>query len=155
MGVFVDLQSELNQRSGASPGPGWQWLGFRPGHCPLLGCLSPPVRGGHDVGVLPPPPRPFAAPRPYDATPTEIESRSELDGHLAQGSLRGLTVQGLRLDLDPPDLSAVDVTDCLFVGCRFPDTASAADVVRRGGSVVPVFESVPYPTTPSSPVLGR
>jgi len=89
-------------------------------------------------------------PRPSDATPYEIESRSELDDHLARGTLRGLTVQGLRLDLDPPDLTTVDVTDCLFVGCRFPDPASAADVVRRGGSVVPVFASVPYPTSPAS-----
>ncbi len=84
-----------------------------------------------------------------DSSPKEIETRSELDYHLALGSLRGLTVQGLRLDLDPPDLTAVDVTDALFVGCRFPDTASAADVVRRGGSVVPIFTEVPYPTTPS------
>ena len=36
----------------------------------------------------------------------EIESRADLDRHLAAGSLRGLTVQGLRLDVDPPDLTA-------------------------------------------------
>jgi predicted Rossmann-fold nucleotide-binding protein len=89
-------------------------------------------------------------PRRADATPYEIETRSELDDHLARGTLRGLTVQGLRLDLDPPDLTTVDVTDSLFVGCRFPDPASAADVVRRGGSVVPAFTSVPYPTSPAS-----
>jgi len=84
-----------------------------------------------------------------DWSPYEIESRAELDHHLATGSLRGLTVQGLRLDVDPPDLGAVEVAESLFVGCRFPDTATAADVVRRGGSVVPIFEEVPYPTTPS------
>jgi predicted Rossmann-fold nucleotide-binding protein len=86
---------------------------------------------------------------PFDATPTEIESRSELDHHLSLGTLRGLTIQGVRLDVDPPDLSAVDVTDTLFVGCRFPDRAAAADVVRRGGAVVPIFDAVPFPTTPS------
>ena len=39
---------------------------------------------------------------------------------------------GLRLDQDPPDLTTVDVTDALFVGCRFVDAAAAADVVRPG-----------------------
>ena len=58
-------------------------------------------------------------------------------------------MQGLRLDIDPPNLSAVEVADSLFVGCLFPNAESAADVVRRGGSVVPIFEEVPYPTTPS------
>jgi predicted Rossmann-fold nucleotide-binding protein len=72
-----------------------------------------------------------------------------LDGHLESGSLRGLTVLGLRLDLDPPDLSRVDVHDTLFVGCRFVDNQASADVVRRGASVVPVLPDVPYPTTPS------
>ena len=105
--------------------------------------------------MLPPPPRPFAAPRPYDATPTEIESRSELDGHLALGSLRGLTVQGLRLDLDPPDLSAVDVADCLFIGCRFPDTASAADVVRTGRQRRTRLRVCALSDDPVVPVLGR
>jgi predicted Rossmann-fold nucleotide-binding protein len=91
----------------------------------------------------------------HDASPDEIESRAELDAHLephgrtARRSLRGLTVLGLRLDLDPPDLSGVDVTDALFVGCRFADNDTAADVVRRGGSVVPVLPEAPYPTTPS------
>ena len=37
----------------------------------------------------------------HDSTPDEIESRAELDHHLRTGSLAGLTVQGLRLDLDP------------------------------------------------------
>jgi predicted Rossmann-fold nucleotide-binding protein len=84
-----------------------------------------------------------------DASPHEVESRPELDHHLAIGSLAGLSIQGLALDVDPPDLSAVDVADALFVGCRFACPAVAADVVRRGGSVVPAFAEVPYPTTPS------
>ena len=85
----------------------------------------------------------------YDASPGEIESREELDLHLRAGSLAGLTIEGLRLDLNPPDLTGVDVSDALFVGCRFPDIESAADVVRRGASVVPIFEETPYPTTPA------
>jgi predicted Rossmann-fold nucleotide-binding protein len=93
----------------------------------------------------PPPPTTYKP----DTTPYEIETRSELDQHLASGSLHGLTIQGLRLDLDPPDLSGIDVSNSLFVGCRFPDPESAADVVRRGGSVIPVFDAVPFPTAPS------
>jgi predicted Rossmann-fold nucleotide-binding protein len=86
----------------------------------------------------------------YDASPTEVETRAELDIHLVRGSLAGLTIQGLRLDVDPPDLTSVDVTDTLFVGCRLADQAVAADIVRRGGSVLPVFDEVPFPTAPSA-----
>ncbi len=85
----------------------------------------------------------------HDASPHEIETRAELDIHLAKGTLRGLTLLGLRLDIDPPDLTAVEVGDALFVGCQFVDTAASADIVQRGGSVVPVLPEVPYPTTPS------
>lgn len=85
-----------------------------------------------------------------DRTPDQVQSRAELDAHLAAGSLAGLTVQGVRLDLDPPDLSDVDVTGTLFVGCRFPDHAAIAAVVRHGASVVPVFDEVPYPTGPAA-----
>ena len=83
------------------------------------------------------------------ASPDEIESRDALDARLRTGSLAGATVQGVRLDVDPPDLRGIDVTNVLFVGCRFPDTESAADVVRRGGSVVPIFEETPYPSSPA------
>jgi predicted Rossmann-fold nucleotide-binding protein len=86
---------------------------------------------------------------PADGSADEVESRVELARHLAKGGLAGLTVQGLRLDLDPPDLSAVDVTDALFVGCRFGSAEVAADLVRRGAHVVPAFDSVPYPTQPT------
>jgi predicted Rossmann-fold nucleotide-binding protein len=84
----------------------------------------------------------------YASSPDEIETRGALDRRLATGSLAGATIQGIRLDLVPPDLTAIDVADALFVGCRFPDAASAADVVRRGGSVVPIFEETPYPSSP-------
>jgi predicted Rossmann-fold nucleotide-binding protein len=84
--------------------------------------------------------------RPADG---EIESRTELDSQLKQGSLAGLTVQGLRLDLNPPDLTAVDITDTLFVGCRFASLEVEAELVRRGAHVVPEFDGLPYPTSPS------
>jgi predicted Rossmann-fold nucleotide-binding protein len=79
----------------------------------------------------------------------EVESRDELDHHLATGSLAGLTVQGLRLDVDPPDLAATDLTDTLFVGCRFASSEVEADLVRRGAHVVPGFPGLPYPSQPS------
>ncbi|HET6214538.1 MAG TPA: hypothetical protein VFE14_16860 [Micromonosporaceae bacterium] len=86
---------------------------------------------------------------PYDGSPDEVESRAELDTHLATGSLAGLTVQGVRLDLDPPDLTTVDLTGTTFVGCRFASLEVAAELVRRGAHVVPIFEDTPYPTHPS------
>ena len=95
---------------------------------------------------MPTPPR---RPWTHDASPNEIESRPELDFHLAAGTLSGLTVLGLQLDEDPPDLTAVDVKDAMFIGCRFADKATAATIVARGGSVVPALPEVPYPTTPS------
>jgi predicted Rossmann-fold nucleotide-binding protein len=98
------------------------------------------------VGVPSPPPDDVI--QPHDATPDEVESRAELDDHLRKDSLAGLTVQGLRLDADPPDLSKVDVTDTLFVGCRFESVRVAADLVGRGAVVVPEFPAVPYPTQP-------
>ena len=101
---------------------------------------------------MPTPPR---RPWTHDASPNEIESRAELDFHLASGTLSGLTVLGLYLDEDPPDLTTVDVRDAMFVGCRFADNAAAADVVARGGSVVPALPEVPYPTTPSRLYSGE
>lgn len=114
-------------------------MSSRPGGFPRTGCA------GQDDGVSIPLPRNWH----HDASPTEIESRAELTAHLAAGSLRGLTIQGLRLDLDPPDLAAVDVHDALFVGCTFAGPAAAAELVRRGASVVPTFDDTPFPTTPS------
>lgn len=85
-----------------------------------------------------------------DASPTEVESRVELDQHLATGTLAGLTVQGLRLDIAPvPDLTAVDLTDTFFVGCHFASPDVEADLVRRGAHVVPPLANAPYPTQPS------
>lgn len=86
----------------------------------------------------------------HDASDVEVETRAELDQHLATGSLAGLTVQGLRLDLEPvPDLTAVDLTDTLFVGCRFASAEVEAGLVRRGAHVVPGFPALPYPSQPA------
>ncbi|TDC76928.1 hypothetical protein E1193_23205 [Micromonospora sp. KC606] len=95
-----------------------------------------------------PPPTDVIA--PHDTSHDEIETRAAFDRWLATGSLAGLTVQGLRFDLDPvPDLTTVDVTGTLFVGCRFVDREAGADLVRRGANVVPPFSGLPYPTQPS------
>jgi predicted Rossmann-fold nucleotide-binding protein len=97
-----------------------------------------------------PTPPPVDVITPFDDSPYEIESRSELDQHLRAGTLAGLTVQGVPLDVDPPaELSTVDVANTLFVGCRFASAADAAALVRRGALVVPAFVGVPYPTRPS------
>jgi predicted Rossmann-fold nucleotide-binding protein len=81
-----------------------------------------------------------------DSTPLEVETRDELAAHLAKGSLAGLTVQGLRLDVD---LTAVDLTDTLFVGCHFASLDAEAEAVRRGAHVLPPFDELPYPTHPA------
>jgi predicted Rossmann-fold nucleotide-binding protein len=99
---------------------------------------------------MPSAPPPLAIISPSDTSPGEIESRAELDRHLATGSLARLVVQGLRLDIEPPDLSTVDIAGTLFVGCRFTSVDVAADLVRRGAVVVPEFAGTPYPTTPAS-----
>ncbi|MGA3538791.1 LOG family protein [Micromonosporaceae bacterium DT194] len=78
----------------------------------------------------------------------EIETRADLDRHLAAGTLAGKTVQGLRLDLDSPDLTSVDLGDTLFVGCRFASREVAAELIRRGAFVVPPFVTLPYSTQP-------
>ncbi|MEQ4300750.1 hypothetical protein ABNF97_05030 [Plantactinospora sp. B6F1] len=97
-----------------------------------------------------PTPPPADVLEPHDDTADEIESRAELNLHLRTGSLAGLTVQGLRLDLDPvPDLTTVDLTGTLFVGCRFASREVEAELVRRGATVVPDFAALPYPTHPS------
>jgi predicted Rossmann-fold nucleotide-binding protein len=85
-------------------------------------------------------------PWPPEATHAEIDSPGELAAQLSAGTLAGLTIQGLRLDVD---LSSIEVDDALFVGCRFRDADAIADVVRRGANVVPVFDGLPYPTTPA------
>ncbi|WP_422772635.1 LOG family protein [Plantactinospora sp. WMMC1484] len=97
-----------------------------------------------------PTPPPADVLEPHDDTLHEIESRAELDLHLPSGSLAGLAVQGLRLDLEPvPDLTGVDLTGTLFVGCRFASREVEAELVRRGATVVPAFAELPYPTHPS------
>jgi len=86
----------------------------------------------------------------HDHTPDEIESHEELDLHLRAGTLAGKTVQGLDLSRRPStELAGVDVSDVLFVGCRFPTVDAVVDLLRRGAIVVPAFLGVPYPTHPS------
>jgi hypothetical protein len=87
---------------------------------------------------------------PFDLTAFEVESRAEFDFHLAQRSLARLVVLGLRLDLDPPDFTGVDVHDTLFVGCRLADDGVEIDLIRRGAHLVPPFEARPYPTHPAT-----
>ena len=86
---------------------------------------------------------------PFDATADEIESRAELTAHLAKGSLADLVVLGLRLDVDPPDLSGVDVRNTLFIGCTPPSPEAEIDLIRRGAHVVPPLQGRPYPTHPA------
>ncbi|WBB73545.1 hypothetical protein O7602_28415 [Micromonospora sp. WMMD1128] len=97
-----------------------------------------------------PTPPPADVIEPHAPHLNEVQTRVEFDRRLAGGTLAGLTVQGLRLDLDPvPDLRDVDVAGALFVGCRFADREVGADLVRRGADVVPPFSELPYPTQPS------
>jgi len=86
---------------------------------------------------------------PFDSTAFEIESRAELDLHLAMKSLADLVVLGLRLDLDPPDFAGVDVRGTLFVGCRLASAEVEIDLLRRGAHLVPPFDARPYPTHPA------
>ncbi|GIE96304.1 LOG family protein [Paractinoplanes rishiriensis] len=87
---------------------------------------------------------------PFDSTALEVESRAEFEIHLARRSLAGLVVLGLRLDLDPPDFSGVDVSGALFVGCRLAGETVEIDLIRRGAHLVPPFEARPYPTHPAT-----
>ena len=85
----------------------------------------------------------------FDHSAADVETRPELDANLAEGTLSGLTVQGLDLRADAPDLTGVEVEDAMFIGCRFPDRAYAADLVTRGAHVIPTFGETPYPTQPN------
>jgi predicted Rossmann-fold nucleotide-binding protein len=91
----------------------------------------------------------FGVETPFDATASEIESRAEFDTHLAKRSLAGLIVLGLRLDERPPDLTGVDVSETLFVGCRLATPEVEIDLIRRGAHLVPPFQARPYPTHPA------
>ncbi|MDY7085922.1 MAG: hypothetical protein SYR96_12530 [Actinomycetota bacterium] len=92
----------------------------------------------------------LGGPVPFDATASEVESRAELDHHLAEKSLADLVILGLRLDLDPPDLTDVEVRGALFVGCRLADADVEIDLIRRGAHVIPPFAARPYPTHPAT-----
>ncbi|MEU8230350.1 hypothetical protein AB0C12_12185 [Actinoplanes sp. NPDC048967] len=91
----------------------------------------------------------FGGETPFDATASEIESRAELDTHLAKRSLAGLIVLGLRLDEQCPDFTGVDVSGTLFVGCRLAGPEVEMDLISRGAHLVPPFEARPYPTHPA------
>jgi predicted Rossmann-fold nucleotide-binding protein len=91
----------------------------------------------------------FGGETPFDATAFEIESRAELDTHLAKRSLAGLIVLGLRLDEQRPDFTGVDVSGTLFVGCRLAGPEVEMDLIARGAHLVPPFEARPYPTHPA------
>jgi predicted Rossmann-fold nucleotide-binding protein len=92
----------------------------------------------------------FGGEIPFDSTALEVESRAELDTHLANHSLADLIVLGLRLDLGPPDFTGVDVTRTLFVGCRFASAEVEIDLIRRGAHLIPPFDARPYPTHPAT-----
>jgi predicted Rossmann-fold nucleotide-binding protein len=85
----------------------------------------------------------------HDHSPDEIESPEELRLHLDGDTLRGLTVQGLDLAADPPDLAKVDVTGTLFIGCHFDSVETVIGLIRRGAHLVPPFPGAPYPTHPA------
>ncbi|MEV6599132.1 hypothetical protein AB0M36_20080 [Actinoplanes sp. NPDC051346] len=86
---------------------------------------------------------------PFDATEFEVESRAEFDVHVAKRSLAGLIVLGVRLDLDVPDLTDVDVSGTLFVGCKLASAEVEVDLIRRGAHLIPPFDARPYPTHPA------
>ncbi len=117
--------------------------------CFARGRYEPEVAAAEQDISMPTPPPPDVIDLPDDS-PTEVESRAELDQHLATGSLAGLTVQGLRLDHHPvPDLTAVDLTGAFFIGCHLASKEVEVDLVRRGAYVIPPLGGQPYPTQPS------
>jgi predicted Rossmann-fold nucleotide-binding protein len=87
---------------------------------------------------------------PFDNTALEVESRAEFESHLARRSLAGLVLLGLRLDIDPPDFTGVDVTGTLFVGCHLASDGVEIELIRRGAHLVPPFDARPYPTHPAT-----
>lgn len=95
-----------------------------------------------------PSPMPTYIIEPTDNSRYEIETRAALDQRLP--NLAALTIQGLRLDVDPPDLRGADVTGTWFIGCRFASVDVVADLVRRGALVVPDPPDLPYPTGPNA-----
>jgi predicted Rossmann-fold nucleotide-binding protein len=87
---------------------------------------------------------------PFDNTALEVESRAEFDMHMGHHSLAGLVILGLRLDLNPPDFTGVNVAGTLFVGCRLATAEVEIDLIRRGAHLVPPFDARPYPTHPAT-----
>src|SRR4051812_14783922 len=108
-------------------------------------------RGSYPTGMPGDPLHPVVGGEiPFDASPLEVESRAEFESHLAERSLAGLVILGLRLDLDPPDFTGVDVRGTLFVGCRLASDGVEIDLIRRGAHLVPPFDAQPYPTHPAT-----
>ncbi len=95
-----------------------------------------------------PSPMPTYIIEPTDTSRFEIETRADFDRHLHAASLAHLTIQGLRLDIDPPDLRGVDLSGTWFIGCRFASSEVIADLIRCGCQVIPDVPDLPYPTGP-------
>jgi predicted Rossmann-fold nucleotide-binding protein len=87
-----------------------------------------------------------------DVTPDELESIIEFTTRAESGSIAGTVVQGL--DLRGVDVSALDVRDTLFLGCRLASAQVEADLVRRGAQVIRAVTTVPYPTHPANLYTG-
>lgn len=74
----------------------------------------------------------------------ELDSRESLRTHLATSAdLDGVVVQALDLR-EVPEIDSVGVRDAIFLGCVFRDLEQQVDLVRRGASVFPSFEGLPY-----------
>jgi predicted Rossmann-fold nucleotide-binding protein len=81
--------------------------------------------------------------------PTEIESLDELDRLVAQGlrSLGGYHLQSVDLSGRADALARLEMTDAVFLGCKFADGSgpgSEADVRARGALVFPAVPDVPF-----------
>lgn len=84
----------------------------------------------------------------FDHSDSDVETRAEFDARFADGTLAGLTVQGLDFRADAPDFARVDVADAMFIGCRFTGVEVGAALVLRGAHVIPTFGETPYSTQP-------
>src|SRR5689334_18421616 len=79
----------------------------------------------------------------------ELESLDDFDQALADGlhRLRGYHLQSLDLTGRARELSLINVSGGVFLGCRFAPgegPGSELDVRRRGGLVFPVVPEVPF-----------
>lgn len=73
----------------------------------------------------------------------EIDERVELETFIAEDrSLADWVVQGV--DTSGLDLSGVDVTNTLFIGCSFDSNDVRRELTSRGAQFLAVFENLPY-----------